>query len=272
MVRDLQPDACMFSGAGPDVRWVGNERGIAGETCWSTINRADLTPGLADAARLNTGDRPGTHWLPAEADVSIRPGWFYHSAEDDQVRAPENLLDLYFKSVGRGAVLLLNVPPDRRGLVHEADVRALRGFRALLDQTFAANVAPQAAELSASGEGIDAFAPRNLLDGKPDTYWYPGQDACTPELVLEFERPVRFGVVGLKEHLPLGQRVEAFAVDVWRDGDWRECARATSVGYQRLIRVEEQTTTRVRLRILRSPVPPALAEFSLFSCLDGGDQ
>jgi alpha-L-fucosidase len=264
IVRDLQPDACMFSDAGPDVRWVGNERGIAGETCWSTMNREDFLPGLADAQRLNAGDRPGTHWLPAECDVSIRPGWFYHPAEDERVRTPENLLDLYFQSVGRGAVLLLNLPPDRRGLIHEADVRSLKGFRRLLDRTFASNVAPQAATVAATGSDEGAFVAPNVLDGNQDTYWYPGDGICTPELVLSFEQPVQFGIVGLREHLTLGQRVEKFAVDAWHDGDWQEIAQSTSIGHQRLLRVDGQTTKRVRLRITQAPVPPALAEFSLF--------
>lgn len=262
IVRDLQPDACIFSDAGPDVRWVGNERGIAGKTCWSTLNREDFVPGSADAGRLNSGDRPGTHWLPAECDVSIRPGWFYHPAEDDQVRTPENLLDLYFQSVGRGAVLLLNLPPDRRGRIHEADVRALQGFRKLLDQTFAADVVPAAASLGVSGEG--PFAAQNFLDGCHDTYWYAGEGIHTPELILRFDRPIQPAVVSLREYLPLGQRVEAFAVDAWQDGDWREIARGTSVGHRRLLRTETPPTTKIRLRITQAPVCPAISELGLF--------
>ena len=129
LVRALQPGTCIWSDAGPDARWVGNESGVAGQTCWATLNRADFAPGQADMKRLSSGDRPGTDWVPAECDVSIRPGWFYHSKDDDKVRSPQNLLELYFKSVGRGASLLLNVPPDRRGQIHKNDVQALREFR-----------------------------------------------------------------------------------------------------------------------------------------------
>ena len=123
IVRDLQPMACMFSDAGPDVRWVGNERGVAGETCWATLNAADFIPGVADEKRLNHGDRPGTHWIPVECDVSIRSGWFYHEKEDAKVKTPGQLVELYYKSIGRGAVLLLNIPPDRRGRIHEDDAK-----------------------------------------------------------------------------------------------------------------------------------------------------
>ena len=130
IVRDLQPGAVMFSDVGPDVRWVGNEKGIAGDPCWATLNRDDFAPGEADEARLNRGDRPGTHWLPAECDVSIRPGWFYHAAEDDKVKTPRELLDLYYESVGRGASLLPQPPagPARAGSTRTT-CESLREFR-----------------------------------------------------------------------------------------------------------------------------------------------
>ncbi len=141
LVRQLQPEACIFSDAGPDVRWVGNEDGQAGETCWATINRDDFVPGEADAGRLNRGDRPGSHWVPAECDVSIRPGWFYHAAEDEQVKNARQLAELYFASVGRGGSLLLNLPPDRRGQIHPRDAAILAEFQRGLADTFAQNLA-----------------------------------------------------------------------------------------------------------------------------------
>jgi alpha-L-fucosidase len=269
IVRDLQPEACIFSDAGPDVRWVGNERGIAGETCWATLCRDDFVPGSANQERLNSGDRSGTHWVPAECDVSIRPGWFYHAAEDDRVRTPENLVDLYYQSVGRGASLLLNLPPDRRGRIHERDVHALQGFRSALDKTFAVDLAPAATSVAAHPEDARQdsvqFGPRNVLDGRRDTFWYPGDQILTPALALAFEHPITFGVVGLREYLPLGQRVEAFALDAWQEGRWREFARSTSIGNRRLVRCGNITTRKVRLRVTQAPVAPALAELSLFA-------
>src|SRR5262245_64180116 len=115
---------------------------------------------------------PGAHWLPAECDVSIRPGWFYHAKEDSKVRSPQNLLELYFKSVGRGASLLLNVPPDRRGQIHETDAQALREFRKLLDQTFARDLAAMAVATANNTRGnAPQFAPPNVLDNRRDTIW-----------------------------------------------------------------------------------------------------
>ena len=148
MVRELQPNAVMFSDAGPDVRWVGNEAGNAGETCWSTINTAGLAPGKADSKYLNRGDPNGKQWVPAETDVSIRPGWFYHPAEDAKVRSGKNLVNLYYQSVGRNSLLLLNVPPNREGLLSEPDIASLKEFRSILDETFKSNLVAKQPKLT----------------------------------------------------------------------------------------------------------------------------
>lgn len=265
IVRDLMPMAVMFSDVGPDYRWVGNEKGIAGETCWATLSPGDSTPGKTQA-NLSQGERPGTHWMAPECDVSIRPGWFYHAKEDDKVKTPAQLLDIYYQSVGRGACLNLNLPPDRRGLVHENDVASLREFRRLLDATFARNLAKDAKLVPSQVRGGDAkFGAANLLDGKRDTYWSTDDGVTTPELVVEFPAPVAFNVVDLREHLPLGQRIEAIALDTWQDGQWSEFAKATSIGNRRLIRTAPVTTPKLRLRITQAAACPALSEFGVYA-------
>jgi alpha-L-fucosidase len=271
IVRELQPQACLFSDAGPDARWAGNERGIAGETCWATLNAAEFGPGYGPgggdyAHRLNCGDRPGTQWVPAECDVSIRPGWFYHPSEDDQVKTPEQLIDLYYDSVGRGAVLLLNIPPDRRGQINENDVKSLREFRRRLDATFADDLARHAKVTASNTRGDDSrFAPKNVIAGRRDRYWSTGDFVTTPEIVLDLGKPVTFNVVRLREYLPLGQRVEAFGLDQWKDGQWMEFATGTSIGNCRLVRGQPVTTDKVRLRIVKAPVCPAISEIGLFA-------
>ncbi|MBT3295149.1 MAG: alpha-L-fucosidase [Verrucomicrobia bacterium] len=284
IVRRNQPNAVMFSDAGPDIRWVGNEKGIAGDPCWSTIDQDGLFPGIDKASfktrlnddmvdawdspndYLNAGDRQGTVWLPTECDVSIRPGWFYHATEDDKVRTPDNLLDLYLKSVGRGASLLVNLPPDRRGLIHESDVASLHGFRQRLDAIFGNDLA-QDAQCTASNTraGHQRFAAANLIDGNPETYWSTDDDAKAPELILEFSQPTTFSVVGLREFLPLGQRITRFAVDVDRDDEWSEWCSTEAVGCRRLVRGERCTTTRLRVRVVDAPVCPALSALELYS-------
>jgi len=264
IVRELQPMAVMFSDAGPDMRWVGNENGQAGDPCWATINAAGRYPG-GSSAGLNSGERPGTHWIPAECDVSIRPGWFYHPGEDAKVKSLDRLLQIYYASVGRGCCLNLNIPPDRRGRIHENDVRVLGEFRQVLDATFARNLAAKA-KLGPSQVRGDSrkYAARNLLDGKRDTYWSTADAVRTPELVVDLGRPVTFNVVRLREYLPLGQRIDAFALDQWKDGGWVEFARGTSIGNQRLVRTADVTAAKVRLRITQAPVCPALSEFGLY--------
>ena len=264
LVRELQPLACMFSDGGPDIRWVGNERGHAGETCWATLRGADFAPGEADTKRLNMGDRPGSHWLPAECDVSIRPGWFYHASEDAKVKTPRQLLDLYFASVGRGGSFLLNLPPDRRGQIHENDARSLREFHQLWENLFKQNLAKGARfEIGGALAGAKESDPRRLLDEDRSTYWVADENTTSPELTLLFEQPITFDVVDLREFLPLGQRIEAVALDCWREGRWAEVGTATSIGNRRLIHIKPETTAKVRLRIVRSAAAPVLAEFAL---------
>ena len=141
MVRGLEPKILFFSDAGPEIRWVGNERGLAGRTNWNTISKDTLHAGKAGIeGLLNTGHENGKDWVPAEVDVSIRPGWFYHAEEDAKVKTPEQLFDIYMTSVGRGSNLLLNIPPDRRGQIHEIDVKNLLEWRKLLNERFANNL------------------------------------------------------------------------------------------------------------------------------------
>ena len=263
LVRSLQPDACLFSDAGPDVRWVGNERGIAGDPCWSTLNRDDFAPGRADEARLNRGDRPGLHWAPAECDVSIRPGWFYHANEDSKVKSAATLVDLYYLSVGRGASFLLNLTPDRRGQIPVTDVNSLREFRRILDATFSID-RTQGGQVSATNTR-SGFSPRNVIDRRRDTYWTTDDQMKTPELIIDLRRAQTFNVIRVREYLPLGQRIEAFAVDIWKDNEWREFARGTSIGNCKLVRGKPVTTTKIRLRITQAPVSPAISELALFA-------
>ncbi len=264
LLRRLQPDACLFSDAGPDVRWVGNERGIAGDPLWNTLNKDDFAPGKADEARLNRGDRPGSHWVPAECDVSIRPGWFYHSSEDSKVKSAATLVDLYYASVGRGGSFLLNLAPDRRGQIPTRDVSSLREFRRLLDATFREDFA-QGTRVSASNTRGNRNRAQNVIDRRRDTYWTSDDRVTTPELTLDIGQERTFNVVRLREYLPLGQRVEAFALDSWTDNKWREFASGTSIGNCKLVRGKPVSTTKVRLRITQAPVCPAISELALFA-------
>jgi alpha-L-fucosidase len=181
------------------------------------------------------------------------------------VKSPDQLLDLYFKSVGRGASLLLNLPPNRRGQLHEHDIRTLMAFRARREAIFADNLVRDA-EITSSDVrgGSQAYGAQNLVDGNPETYWATDDDVKAPGVVLTFRKPITFNVIELREYLPLGQRVERFAVDVEREGAWHEIGRGTSIGNRRLLRVDTCTTIRVRIRITESPVCPAISKLGLY--------
>lgn len=267
MVRSLQPDAVIFSDVGPDLRWVGNEKGYAAETCWETFtpvaeNGGPAAPGDVRTSESTTGTRRGAQWMPPECDVSIRPGWFWHERENDKVKSGQQILDLYFKSVGRGGSLLLNVPPDRRGLLHENDAASLREFGKLRARLFSANLAAGARVSASNTRG--GFIPENVLDGDRYTYWSTEDQVTTPSLTLDLSRRVSFSVIRLRENIRLGQRVEGFAVDCWQNSGWQTIVQGASIGNCRLIRLDAPIAAdRVRLRITRSPVCPALSEFAL---------
>lgn len=278
MERTLQPGAVLFSDVGPDIRWVGNEKGIAGDPCWATLTPrspdggSDAAPGNIRETDLPGGTRNGQFWMPAECDVSIRPGWFWHENENSKVKTPRQLLDLYYDSVGRGASFLLNVPPDRRGLIHESDAASLRSFGAALRSTFAANLAAHATAQASNIRGGDpAFGPQNLLDGNRATYWSTDDAITKPEVTFRLPAPASFDLVRLRENTQLGQRIEAFQLDVWQNGAWSSFGSGSSIGSCRIVRSKTRVRTdRVRLRITASPVCPALSEFALFSETAGG--
>jgi alpha-L-fucosidase len=265
LVRRCQPEAVIFSDAGPDVRWVGNERGFAGETNWCPLRRDEFYPGTPEYAQLTEGHEDGTHWVGAECDVSIRPGWYYHPAEDGAVKSPTELLAIWHASVGRGANLLLNLPVDRRGLVHERDVHSLRGLRAGLDAIYATDLA-RGARASASNvrAGSRRFAAGNVLDGDPLSFWACDDDVRSATLELELARPAELDRIRLEEHIALGQRVRAFALELREQGRWRCVARGTTVGARRILCFPAARAEAVRVRIEDSRAAPTLARFSLY--------
>ena len=267
LIRELQPDALIFSDAGPDIRWIGNESGIAGETNWSMINSDDIAIGKSDTKYLNTGDPKGKRWLTGECDVSIRPGWFYHAHEDDKVKSPEQLMEIYYKSVGRNGTLLLNIPPDRRGLFHENDVAALKGFRAILDETFRTNLATGGtAQASNYRLNHEKFSPGNILDGDPDTYWATDDNVRTATVDIDLDEPSLFDLVMLQEPIRFGQRISEFAVEAKVNDGWTQIATGTTIGYKRLLRIQPVRAGKVRIVIRESNNVPALSNFGLYIC------
>lgn len=275
MVRELQPEAVMFSDVGPDVRWVGNESGVAAQTTWYTLNTEGRYPGYSypgyqPFADLGPGHEDGHQWVAPEVDVSIRPGWFYHASQDGEVKSPRRLLEIYYQSIGRGANLLLNVPPDRRGLFHEQDVENLLALRRLLTGIFQTNLARGARAVATNVRGGCAnYAPDNVIDEHPDTFWATDDDVLQASMELVFPHPVRFDHVLLQEPIALGQRIRGWVLEAEVGGTWQQVTAGTTVGYKRLAVVKAITATRVRLSIRDAKACPTLSNFALYLAPEG---
>jgi len=268
LVHELQPGAMVFNEQG-DVRWCGNEAGRGRESEWSVIPQEyDATaPDLGSRGKILEAAKAGQgiRWLPAEVDTSIRPGWFYHKSQDKMVKSLPHLLDVYFNSVGGNAVLLLNMPPDRRGLINENDVARLNELKKVLDQTFKQNLALGAAAKASSVRGNDkTFAADKTVDNDKNTYWMTDDGVTKANIEYDLGQPATFNLAVLQEEIRQGQRVEAFAVDVWDGSTWREIASATTIGYKRMLRFPEVTAQKLRLRIEHSRICPTISNFELY--------
>lgn len=259
LVHKHQPMACTFEPLGADIRWIGNEDGVAGDPCWPTMNDA-----VPDRATGNAGVRGGKLWWPAETNTSIRPGWFYHADEDARVKGPDRLLRLFDESVARGTNMHLNLPPDRRGRIADHDAAVLKSFGDAQAATYATNLA-EGARASADATRGAAFAAARVLDGNDQSYWCTPDAVTTPSLTLDLPAERRFDLVRLREYLPLGVRVTRFAVEAEVAGAWTHLATHECIGAQRIIRLAAPITARrVRLRILEAPACPAISEIALF--------
>jgi alpha-L-fucosidase len=248
LVRRLQPRAVQFSDAGPDIRWIGNERGVAGDTNWSTMDPAAVPypgadgPGIIRA--LQQGDPGGSVWRPGETDVSIRPGWFYHPAEDARVKTVDQLVGLYFTSVGRNSKLLLNVPPTREGLLHQTDAARLRAMSVQLDIIF-----------------------RNDLAETHRVAWRStGPRSAVAD--LDLGRIVTAGIADLREDIEHGQLVARYVLEGAEAGEWRPLSRGTTIGYRKLDRFDPVRVRRVRLRIEDAVAKPRRVAIRLFPGAD----
>ena len=265
IVRKLAPGAVMFSDAGPDIRWCGNERGFAGETNWSTISVDTLYPGKPNiTGLLNTGSEDGTSWIPAEVDVSIRPGWFYHASEDDRVRTPENLFKIYLESVGRGANLLLNLPPDTRGIIHENDVKSLLEWKKMIDAAFANNLAAHAKASANTYRGKSKqYAAANVTDGNKETYWATDDGVTAGSLEINLGKTQKVSYVSIQEYIRLGQRVKRFSVEVWKDSEWVSAASGTTIGYRRILPLDAETS-KIRIIITDAKACPLISNVEIY--------
>lgn len=267
ILDSLQPQAVVFSDGGPGCRWVGNEKGFAGETNWAFIPKNTVYPGYPNYPELQYGYPDGDQWTAAECDVSIRPGWFYHPEEDDKVKSPEQLADLYYRSVGHNATLLLNFPVDRNGLINPIDSANAVNFHKLIQRELGNNlVAGMKPKVSNQRGG--QFAAQALTDGSWDTYWATGDGVTSADITFTFKKARKMNRIMLQEYIPLGQRVKKFSVE-WLDknGTWKAVEQGeetTTIGYKRLLRFLTVETKGLRVHILDSRGPICMNNIGVY--------
>jgi len=266
MVRKMEPNVIFFSDAGPDIRWCGNESGYIGDTNWATISTDSIYAGKVGIEKLlNSGLENGKSYIPAEVDVSIRPGWFYHAEEDSRVKTPEKLFEIYLASVGRGANLILNIPPDRRGLLHENDVNALIGWRKMIDDAFKTNLASKAVIKADSYRGNSKlYAPSNVNDGNKETYWATNDGTRTGNLFIDLGAQKTLKYITIQEYIKLGQRVQEFVISVWKNNKWEVVFKGTTIGYKRIVKIEPTETDQVKISITASKASPLISNVGIY--------
>ena len=260
-IKEAEGDIAIFSAQPTSVRWIGNERGIAGDPVWHKVKKAKITDDVKNEY-LNHGDPEGDMYSVGEADVSIRSGWFYH--DNQQPKSIKDLMDIYFKSVGRGTPLLLNIPPNKEGKFADADVARLKEFRATLDQMYATDFAKGATVTASSTRKNHLYQASNLTDGKDDTSWALSNDAKTGEFTVDLGQKRRFDVVELKEDIAKGQRISGFKVEVELNGRWVPYGEGSTVGYRRLVQGQPVEAQKIRVTITNSQATPILTNFSVY--------
>jgi alpha-L-fucosidase len=264
VVRRLQPGAAI-SIVGPDARWCGNEAGHTRESEWSVVptdyNYADDDIG----SREKILKAKELKWYPAQVNTSIRPGWFYHASQDNQVKSLEHLLDVYYGSVGGNGQFLLNLPPDKRGLIHENDVERLTELGRVIRETFDENLVQGCSVKASAVRGADGeYSAKNIVDGDKDTFWMTEEGVEKASVGFDLGQEKSFNCVMIQEYIKNGQRVEEFSLEVWDGGKWVEVVRSTVIGHKRLLRFDEVKARRVRLNIIKSRVSPTICEFGLY--------
>ena len=260
-IRKAQGDIAIFSAEPTNVRWIGNEKGIAGDPVWQKVN-PDKIRNNPSNSYLNHGDPEGKQYSVGEADVSIRSGWFYH--DNQEPKSLRELMDIYFKSVGRGTPLLLNIPPNQDGKFADADVARLKEFRQTLDQLYSVNYAAGALVEADSTRRNSLYKASHLTDGDEKTSWAPADDAKTGSFVLDLGKEQHFDVVELKETIEKGQRISGFTIDVAVNGQWVPYGAGSTVGYRRLIKGQPVDSRYIRVSITDAQATPILNGVSVY--------
>ncbi|MCL3779479.1 alpha-L-fucosidase [Prolixibacteraceae bacterium JC049] len=266
LIREWSPKTLVW-GIGPaEARWIGNEHGEANPTNWSPYRQKDRLAGKVHYKENMTGHEDGEKWVPGEADVSIRPGWFYHKVEDEKVKSVERLMEIYYHTVGRNATLLLNLPVDRRGLIHEIDEARLKAWAKAIKQEFQTEVLANSKASATDVRGNSkTYAAKNVLDNDKNTYWATNDSVTAASLTFEFKQPTTLNRVLLQEYIALGQRVRKFNVAAQVNGKWETIAEQTTIGYKRILKTKRVEATALRINISSSKACPLISNVKAYN-------
>ena len=259
IIRELQPNAVIFSDAGPDIRWVGNEKGYANKTTWSNIYKDSVYGGMPDYYKFSSGQENGSHFIPTETDVSIRPGWYYHPEEDDKVKSLEKLIDIYFNSVGLNSSLLLNIPVDTRGLIHENDTKRLYELNNYIRNTFSNNFFM---ESKMYFNGISHPVDK-LIDNKISTIC-PFKTKLNNVIEISLNENKIIDIFKISENINLGQRVKKFRLQALMDDIWVTIEEGTTIGSKRLIKFDPIELKKLKFTIIDSKDIPMISEIGIY--------
>ncbi|MFL9831633.1 alpha-L-fucosidase [Flavobacterium sp. ST-87] len=266
LIYKIAPETLVW-GIGPsEARWIGNEEGYANKTNWSLLRQKDDLAGKVHYTDYMSGHEDGEKWVPGEADVSIRPGWFYHAVEDDKVRSLDELVDIYYNSIGRNATLLLNLPVDQRGLIHQNDIQRLKELVAVIKSDFKTELL---AHTKTKADNVRAnssrFSAKNLIDGDKNTYWATDDEVIKASVEFQFKKPTAINRIVLQEYIKSGQRVKAFSVEAKVDGKWQTVANETTIGYKRILRMDRVIASAIRINILDAKASVLLSNIEAYN-------
>lgn len=266
LIYETSPNTLVW-GVGPsEARWIGNEKGRANKTNWALLRQKDELAGKVHHSEFMSGHENGEKWVPGEADVSIRPGWFYHAIEDDKVRPLEEMVDIYYESIGRNANLLLNLPVDKRGLVHENDEARLKELAKTIREDLKTNLFDNVKVSADNFRGNSSdYNPENLLDENKDTYWATDDSITKAVLVFEFDKPTAVNRILLQEHIKLGQRVKAFSVEAKINDQWKVIANETTIGYKRILRFDRVAASALRIRFTDAKASLVISKIAAYN-------
>jgi len=259
IIRELQPNAVIFSDAGPDIRWVGNEKGYANKTTWSNIYKDSVYGGMTDYYKFSSGQENGSHFIPTETDVSIRPGWYYHPEEDDKVKSLEKLIDIYFNSVGLNSSLLLNIPVDNRGLIHENDTKRLYELNNYIRNTFSNNFFMESKMyFNGMSHPID-----KLIDNKISSMC-PFKTKLNNVIEISLNENKIVDIFKISENINLGQRVKKFRLEALVNDIWVTIEEGTTIGSKRLIKFDPIEIKKLKFTIIDSKDIPMISEIGIY--------